>query len=207
MKEMVTAMSGLRSSSFRNLTSHDVRYIPAAHTPMVILSDNMQSWVSRRIVFWSTLRKGHRENQFSHAMFLLDPSTVASQGTLYRTQPLDDWIADHLLLKFWCCVDWTPYDRELLRRHIQRELSMKWYRRVYDVVGLGGQWLQAVFGWGAWLNAPGIHFCSARTAGPIKRWAPGLSTQPSPADMDKYFADSPNWRCYGIYNPRQGLDA
>lgn len=200
-------MEAQQRQHYPRLSVYDVLDIPFAHTPMVVLSDNMESWISRRIIFWSNLRKGHtEEHRYSHAMFLLDPETMASQGLFYKAHDLTSWVQDYLRLKFWYCVLWTEYDRNLIRRHIDRELSMKWYRRIYDAPGVGGQWLQSVFGWGAWLNVPGIDFCSPRTAGPIRRWTPMLSRQPSPAEMDRYFEDSAYWRCYGVYDPRSEPD-
>lgn len=199
-------MEALPNPDYRYLSVYDVLNIPLADTPMVVLSDNMESLISRRIIFWSNLREGHAAHRYSHAMFLRDPETLASQGLFYKAHELTGWVQDYLRLKFWYCVLWTENDRALIRRHIDRELSMRWYRRIYDAPGVGGQWLQSVFGWGAWLNVPGIDFCSPRTAGPIRRWTPMLSRQPSPADMDRYFEESAHWKCYGVYDPRSDLD-
>lgn len=176
--------------------------IPEELCPMVVLSENFQSFVSRRIVFWSTLRQ-HEKHQYSHAMELYTTKTLATQGLFYREEPLADWAVDWIRLKFWHCLSWTPQDRKAVLRAIEADLVKPWYRRIYDLPGVGGQWLESITGVGACLNVPGIHFCSPRTASHIRPWTPGLKKQPSPAQIDEYLENRPEWAVYGVYDPRE----
>lgn len=189
-------------TNYRFLTQADVLQIPPAECPMIVLSDNMDAWISRRIIFWSNFRR-HEKHRYSHAMELLTPTEMATQASFYRRESVASWLTDHIRLKFWFHKEWNENDRQHLRALIEHDLAAQWYLRIYDAPGIAGQWLHNVFGWGAWINLPGIHFCSARTARHLEPWTPGLERQPSPADLDRYFTESPHWAVYGVYDPRE----
>lgn len=196
-------MAVLPKPGYRFLSTSEVTLgIPDSLCPMIVLSENFRSWVSRRIVFWSTLRL-HKQHQYSHAMELVSPGTLATQAATYHREPLALWVTEYIRLKFWHCNAWTGNDRVYLRAMIDHDLKAPLHRRIYDAPGIVGQWLDSVFGWGSWVNVPGIHFCSARTARHLEPWTPGLERQPSPAGLDRYFSLSGAWTVYGVYDPRE----
>jgi len=194
------AMHGPHNPNHHYLSVYEVMNIFALDTPMVVLTDNMTSWVSRRIKFWSNLRQ-HEKHHYSHACWLKNPEMLASQGVLYRRIPLTRYLRGHIRLKFWYCTEWDELDLVVIRHRINVALRRPWWRRIYDGPGIIGQWLQALFGWGRWLNLPFLHFCAPQTLEPIQLWTPGLPLQSSPAEMDRYFENNPHWKCYGIYDP------
>ena len=172
--------------------------IPEALCPMVVLSDNLESWISSRIKFWSN-RRHHKKHDYSHAMMLQSPGILATQGWTFRQEPLDDWLTDGMRIKFWHCPEMTHSDRMLSLRVLERDLDAPLYRRIYDAPGVAGQWLRSVIGIGAAIQVPGIYYCSERVAKYIRPWAPGLLTRPSPADLDRYFTGNPRWQVYGVW--------
>ena len=58
-------------------------------------------------------------------------------------------------LKFWFIQHLTPKQSQLIIDSIERKLSLPWYKRLYDWVGIFGQTVKLRF-----ISTPGLDYCS-----------------------------------------------
>jgi hypothetical protein len=94
----------------------------------------------------------------------------------------------------------TTIPRGCIRASVRQALNEPWQRRRYDVLGILGQWLYSFTGVGRGVNRGNRYYCSERVRSHLVDEAIPLA-HPSPADLDKYFEGSPDWQCYGVYDP------
>lgn len=173
----------------RILTRGDILGVPQTEVPMLMLSDNLGSWVSRRI-------KAHTDGYYNHAMWMPRAGKVATQGWIYHTRDIEDYLDGGYRLKFWTNDSWTVIHRSWLLMAIRERLSEPWYRRLYDVLGVAGQLVRL-----KGINVPYLRYCSESAAEILGAVDPLVKAHPSPADLNRYFKRVTGWRVWGVYDP------
>jgi len=179
----------------RILTEQEALEIPQESCPMVILSDNLSSWVSRRI-------KAHTHGHYNHAMILWYPRIVVTQGVKFEAASLKDYLNAKYRVKFWYNPALKNWRKQMGLQKIREDIRD---RGGYDVLGIVGQWLASVLHWASLrkINMPGQHYCSEETGEVIREMDPTFTEEhPSPAFIDEWMKTAPNWRLYGIFDER-----
>jgi len=174
------------------LTKMEIQSLSLDHYPMLILSDNLKSWVSKRI-------KQHTHGQYNHAMWAIRPGWVASQGLLYCEKSIDEFLTDHHRLKLIGSLGWTPFQRNRIRNAVNVRLCGSVYRRSYDVLGILGQAVRL-----RWINVPWRNYCSESAIQILSQILDTheLGKHPSPADIDRWVNVHPcKINILGIYDP------
>jgi len=195
----------------RFLTRRELKYLlkedcAPAHVvdfhavPMVVLSDNVSSWLSWKI-------KRHTHGFYNHAMILhklvvgKSPWVATQDMPLFRERPLSDYLKGGHRLKFWVNTSWTPSQKEGIKAACRLKGLRKWYRRLYDFPGVLGQWLGL-----KGLQAPHAQFCSEWVAAILRETGERVEAQPSPADLNRYFKAHDDWEVWGYFDPEIEVD-
>ena len=187
------------SGAVPRLTPQLIERIQYHDLPFVVLTDCLSSWISALVVWHSNLRE-HVKHDYSHAMMWTVPGHFASQGVTYESIPMDRYLGGKHRVKLWHRPDWDCVAKSHIRASVRQALNEPWQRRRYDVLGILGQWLYSLTGVGRGVNRGNRYYCSERVRSHLVDEAIPLA-HPSPADLDKYFEGSPDWQCYGVYDP------
>ena len=175
------------------LTAEDVRKIPTSVMPLIVLSDNLRSFLS-----WGI--KAHTKGCYSHVMMLIDTETLVSQDfPFFREVPVDKYLQGGHRLKFVGNSAWTNQQRLVMRLTAKRDARLPWWKRRYDLLGILGQFCGVES-----INVPWLNYCSEKVAGLIKIADPLLQMKhPSPDDMNWYMENNQNrgYYVYGRYAP------
>lgn len=161
--------------------------------PLVVLTDNLFSFVSWRI-------RVHTLSAYNHVGVCVRPRRVAEQGWRFREADLAGYLEGRHRVKLWR-ADWANEEQCAQMRQATEELLER--RGRYDWLGIVGQAL----GW-RWLNSR-RHYCSEAVAWVLRAGGyAGLDAHPSPGDLDRAFRESSGWTCIGVFDPnlRGGLD-
>lgn len=169
-------------------TADEVAALPAAHMPLLVLSDNQKS-------FFSWAIKAHQDGAYNHLCWMIRPGYVISQDWLLRERPITDYTRWHRL-KFWTCDKWTPADRAAIIMKLQTAAARPWYRRLYDPLQILGKFVHL-----DWIQIPGtVKICSdwADILGDSDpHWHQGMHF--SPPEVNRLLEVSPRYRVYGRY--------
>jgi len=158
----------------------------AGRLPLIVLTDNLNSWFAWRI-------RRHTNGSYNHAMTMIRPGYVASQNLFFGEQRLTDYIDAAHRVKFWRCLRHDDQDRVRIRAKVNADLRAPWRARMYDWVGILG------FAVGRRsFNFQGRKYCSERVAEHFSLPNP----HPSPADINRYCKEHPSdWECVGVWSP------
>ena len=170
------------------LSAADVLRISEKHLPLLVLSDNLWAW-------YGDVIKKHTKGEYNHAMWLYRPGILATQGATYHEADALDYM-DGFRFKLWHNPDWTGIERYNISKAIEAKLARRWWRRLYDPLGIVGQALRL-----PWLNNPWRDFCSESAAKMLREVEPKIARHPSPADLDRTCKASRRMECYGVYDP------
>jgi hypothetical protein len=176
----------------RILTVQDALDIPQESCPMVVLSDNLKSWISRRI-------KAHTKGRYNHAMILWWPGVVVTQGLKFEAAHLADYLNGGYRVKFWYNPTLKNWQKHMGLQKICEDIRD---RRGYDALGIVGQWLASVLHWASLrkINIPWRHYCSEEAGDVIREMDPTFTElHPSPAFIDQWMKESATWQVYGVY--------
>jgi len=187
------------------LTKEQFWRVATHNVPSIVLSYAYGNPLSRLITRVSN-RWRRNKHEYSHAMALVDPGVLASQGVLFAKEPLEEFLDSHTRLKIWVYEGWSIKDMRRIREAMRRDLGKPWWTRVYDAPGLVGQWLGNTLGFGRFVNLPVLHYCSSRVMKHFGGWLPGLWGQASPADIDRFCTHCGEWVCKGVYDPKKESD-
>lgn len=150
--------------------------------PIVVLVDDLQGFLGFVI-------KTHESGNYNHAMIMINPGKVVSQNNVLKEIPIDGYLNNTKMLKFWSIKNLSDADKQIMVSQIYKDLAKPWWGRMYDYVGLLGQAL-----WMPWLQAPWLKYCSEYVASVMRLvsrfgWVP---TEPSPSDLDAQFKQHPD---------------
>ena len=193
---MVAGGGGNRGGRGGVMTDLDPKDIPPG---AVILSDDLYSpiaWLIRLI----THRRQHVVGSYSHGMIAGRVGHVISQGALLREQKIDRWLR-RCRLKVWVPVtpagalDWMALDE--MFRAATRRLAKRWWKRMYDPLGILGQWLGA-----RWLQSPWADYCTEMTGEVAWVADSRIPIHESPAGLNAWFKQhGDRWMELGVIEP------
>ncbi len=170
-------------------TPAELKTIGIRHLPMLVLTDNLYSWVARRV-------RHHTHGEYSHAMWMHRPGFVASQGLLYKELPIDRYLEGKHRVKLWCNPAWKAEARVRLFWAIEGRLAAPFRNRLYDGLGILGQRIKR-----PWLNFPRLRYCSESAAEILQEAEDYPKNHPSPADINRWCKTQPQMQVFGVYDP------
>lgn len=159
--------------------------------PIIVLVDDLQGFIG-----WGI--KSHTAGNYSHAMILFKPGVVASQNWLFHAVSIDEYMKPQNMLKFWRVRNLQQVEKNIIRIAIEHRLTLPWWKRRYDFLGIMGQALNI-----KWIQSPFGMYCSeevnADYLGSIAETA-RLVKEPSPSDLDAVFKTHPElFECLGFW--------
>lgn len=166
----------------------DVLLIPQEDLPLMVLSDNPQSFLSFGI-------KAHQNGYYNHFMWMTEVMKFASQNATYKQIPCQKYFKGRL--KMWHNPNWTDEEKRILTQACQKELDANWYSRTYDWVQIIG--IAVGF---RYLQLPWKKICSDRVdiLHEINAaWE--LSKHLSPPELNRLFKDDDRYEVYGRFDP------
>jgi len=175
---------------YPKLTARQVRSVPIYRLPVLVLTDALNSWVSRRI-------KQHTHGEYNHAMMMHDTGMVASQNLFYTETQIDYYLQGNHRVKLWTSDRW---DWEAMLKEIRRQLALPLYRRAYDWLGIVGARFHVES-----FNLPWRNYCSENVAQVLRAGLPIFDLKhPSPADLDRWATEAEKlglMKCMGVFDP------
>ena len=174
----------------RSLTPSAFSHIDPHLMPIVVLSDNLSSWFSRRI-------KRHTKGDYNHAMIMHYPGRVATQEIVLRDSPIGGFLTGTHRLKLWRWPGTTQEQRAFMLARIEHDLAKPWYKRRYDPLGLVGQLFRVKP-----INNPWAYYCSEWVASVVREAGIDMGRYPSPADIDRHCI-ALGWECVGVFDPHE----
>lgn len=103
--------------------------------------------------------KADTNSNWNHAMTQRNLLTFDSQYTLFQRVPIKGYLNSSNMLKFWTVNNITPEEWIVLNNAIESDLNSPWWKRLYNYLGILGQFLKQ-----DWISMPGTNFCSQRVA-------------------------------------------
>lgn len=167
----------------------DPRQIPDHLFPQAVHVDD------RRGTFGYAI-KSHTKDNYNHVMFYIRPGVLASQSPKgFREVPIDDYMQPQYMLKFWN-IDLTPEEKNKLLECIANKLKEKRSWISYDWLAIFGQAICV-----KWIQNPFQDDCTENVRSILRAARPGivLPAHPSPADLNKAFANDPLFKIYGYW--------
>lgn len=170
------------------LSFDDLLKIPASHLPLIVLSDNIRSFLACAI-------KAYEKGNYNHSTTMHRPGQVASQDFVFKERPIQDYQYAHRL-ELWTNIYWSNKDRRSIKAAIKNDLARPLVCRGYDVVGVClGQVLRL-----EWIQIPWLRFCSESSAHYIGLRDSKVPKQPSPPDLRRWLNSEEQYqRGYRIY--------
>jgi len=170
------------------LEAEEVKKIPQESLPLLVLSDNLRSFIS-----WGI--KAHQHGDYNHLMWMHRPGFVVTQGWTLREDPIEKYLPTHRL-KFWTGQYWSPQNRRQVCRALYRAARQPWYKRVYDPLQILGKFLNI-----PWIQLPGLNICSdhADILSMLQVWERGRHL--SPPEVNRRMIEIPTNVVYGRYVP------
>ena len=162
-------------------------------TPLLVLSDNVQSVVAARI---KKLQRG----SYNHLMYLTKKdgeNVFVTQDATLQIADLDKYVDDRHRLKFWYNPDWTAKQKQIINNELFSELDRPWYKRLYDPIQIIG----IRFGM-RWLQLPGTFKICSDHADILKLVDERFNLEhPSPPEVNRWLKKHDEYKVYGRYTP------
>jgi len=102
----------------------------------------------------------HTHGIYSHCMWCwrydekLKDFMMATQGWTFGEVPLSKYVENYML-KFWYNPEWTAEQKATINNIIYARLSLPFWLKAYDIIGIIGQKFNM-----DWLNIPCLDYCS-----------------------------------------------
>lgn len=161
----------------RWLTAKDILNIPEEGLPLLVLSDNIRSFLS-----WGI--KAHQKGAYNHLMWMHKPGLVASQDLTFKESKIENYLKGSHRLKFWG-LDFNDGSKHFIRNLIHKDLSRPWYKRLYDPLQIIGKLIHIDS-----LQTPGLDICSDKAKylrHVDKKYNAEVRRHRSPTEINKYF--------------------
>jgi hypothetical protein len=185
----------MRKEGERYLTLDEIRKIPWDHYPIFMYSDggSLFAWLIRKF----------DDSAGSHLWTLIANDAIANQSLTFRIVPVE--AMKHYTTKLIWNPEFNTDQRRIMMESILARLSLPWYKRLYDVIGLVGELLEKV---GIRLNLSKFDFCTEAVSRALalvdSEFAEWLKINPSPTPKEFNLwtkAHNPPWKVYGRYAP------
>ena len=165
--------------------------IKSEDLPLIVFSDDLRGFFA-----WGI--RVHTEGLYSHAMLMVTPKEVVTQGGTYSEVPIEKYMSNRYRLKFWSIKNLTIYDKIRILDAVNEDLKQPWWRKRYDWLGVAiGQLFRV-----KWIQNPFTYYCSERVAKYL-RLIPFLKdkipAQPAPSKLNKLFKTLPELEVYGYW--------
>lgn len=186
----------MRKAGERYMTLDEIRAIPGEHYPIFMYSDGGSpfGWLIRKV----------DGSAGSHLWTLVGPDQIANQSITFRLVPVA--VMRGYVTKLIWNPEFTREQRETMLKSINDRLSLPWYRRMYDVIGLIGELLEKAVGLD--LNLKRLDFCSESVSRALALVDPEYSEwlyenpSPTPKEFNLWTkVHNPPWSVYGRYAP------
>lgn len=126
--------------------------------PVIVFSDK-----TSRDFISTIIKLRHKNSTVNHVMWLYSPTKFASQNNTYSLVDTDKYMREGNRLFFFELVGFTPIQKRIVQKSIERKLALPWYKKAYDYVGILGQAVGI-----KWLNIGGLNYCSESVISDIK---------------------------------------
>ncbi len=183
----------------RFLTLDEVRVMPWNIFPVLMLTDRpgLVPWAIEKLT-----SKGREPGRYNHAATLYEQGKVAEQCWQFRQTPIEDYLSGKYRLKFWFNPEWTPTQKNAMRKAIMALLKQ---RGKYDYGGVGVQAEAKILHlpFLKHVGIPGRDYCSEAMVKVFRIAEPAIFTDDhaSPADLDRACKAAPQMRAW-VYDPR-----
>ena len=169
-----------KMESLLNITQKDL--------PLLVVSDNLRSWVSARI-------KKHTHGGYNHLMWMVEPGKFITQEFPFLIERPVEYFFDGYRIKLWHNPNWTPLQKIKITTMLAKRLRAPWYKKIYDPLQIVGIRLGV-----RWLQIPGIRICSDHSD-ILKDIEPdwNFKTGPSPEEINRYLETRPEYKVFGRY--------
>lgn len=168
----------------------DPTTIPETDEIIYVLVDDRVGMLGWFIKWWSKGQiKDHESGNYNHAMMMRKKGMLVTQANVFKEIPVEVYMKPTIFLKFWRVKTLTAEDKKIINSAIDTKLSLPWWRRMYDFVGLVGQATPYTH----WIHTPGLWFCSESGSdlGRLSKVLSWLPKQPSPSSLDEAFKAHP----------------
>lgn len=161
--------------------------------PIIVLVDDLRGFIG-----WSI--KAHQSGNYNHSMIMHKIGKIASQDFAgFREKPIEDYLKSNFMLKFWRIKDLTSLEAIIIVANVSKRLSLPWYRRQYDWIGIFGQFIRLNF-----IQNPFSAYCSEQVRDDyiksVEKADRVVPRKPSPSTLDMTFKLYPNiFECKGYW--------
>lgn len=161
--------------------------------PIIVLADDRRGFFG-----WGI--KAHEHGNYNHAMIAHKPGYLVTQGfDSFKEVRITSYLDSGQMLKFWRIKNMSQGEINTISRNITRRISLPWYKKSYDWIGIFGQLIHVKF-----IQSPFQSFCSEQVRAdyisPVDRSARLVPKEPSPSDLDRVFRTNPQvFECLGYF--------
>lgn len=128
---------------------NDPRLIPQLDMPLIVLSEQKTDFVSF-LIDWRT------KGSWDHVMLSINQGKFVCQDFGgYHEIPMDGYLKKGGELKFVKLLNSNQEFINAFRKSVLDRLSLPWYRKTYDFLGIFGQAIGQ-----PWIHTPGLEYCS-----------------------------------------------
>lgn len=161
--------------------------------PIICLSDD-------RTGFFGWGIKAHEHGNYNHSFILHKKGLAVSQGfCIFEECNIEKFMKKNQMLKFWIIKSMTSEEKQEIISAVNLRLSLPWFKKTYDWLGIFGQLFHLNF-----IQSPWQTFCSEQVRidyiSSIKRANDLTPKEPSPSDLDRIFKANPEvFECIGFW--------
>lgn len=194
----------LKSEECVNIIN-DPRTIPQSDLPLLVLCNTTDDLVASAIDI-------RTKGTYDHAMVCINSGKFCTQGFTYSEVPMDGYMKEGVQLKFIKLVNANPSFNLLWRNAVLARLSLPWYKKMYDFLGIFGQAIGQ-----PWIHTPGLDYCSVADIQELKVASVNLPNkdnaiiksipnESNPQNIDNIADANPDvMTTYGIYLSDEGV--
>lgn len=162
--------------------------------PIIVLCDDLRSFIG-----WGI--RSHTKGNWNHAFIMNKKGKCVSQNfDGFNQYPIDVYLKDGMMLKFWSVKNMDVLDRLVVIKAIERRLLAPWWKNMYDFFGVAVGQLFNI----RWAQNPFKMYCSEQVKADFldKLYKLGGIDfgRPSPSDLDNIFKAHPDkFICRGYW--------
>ncbi len=184
----------------------DPRLIPQTDMPLIIFSDVTYGFIAF-LIKWRT------SGDWDHAMISRTQGMFVVQDFGgYHEKPMDVYLKKGNRLKFVSLVNVTSQIIDVFNISINYRLSLPWWKKAYDFLGIFGQAIGQ-----PWIHTPGLEYCSVDVVRHLKnissclnpedqRVILGIGNEWNPQQLEAYCQEHPEtFKEYGKYESDDGV--
>lgn len=178
--------------SWKQLSMADVINLPDNGYPYLIFTDNLTSWLSKKI-------KKHTAGEYSHVLWKMNITKGVSQDWILREINFPEkYMKGKHRVKIWKVKTSSLSQRYGIFYDIKKQLAKPWNERLYDWLGIIGQLVRL-----RWINCPWRNYCSESVNKVLSLYTSFDEKHPTPSDINKWCEwNQDEMECVGVYEPK-----